>query len=221
MRMEQARCAIVDFGRKMIESGLTHGTGGNLSVADRALGLMAITPSGVSYERMTPDQVVLLDLASGAPVEGGLRPSSEWEMHRLLYQERADLSALVHTHSRFAVTVACMGWTLPPVHYLVALAGPNVRCAPYAPYGTPELARLACEGMRARRAVLLQNHGLLAGGETLETAFSIAEEMEFCCEIYCRTRALGGPVLLSDAEMERMTERFKSYGQPPDAHNQP
>ena len=113
----------------------------------------------------------------------------------------------------YATTIACLNWDLPPVHYMVALAGPNVRCAKYATYGTKELAENAFKAMENRKAVLLANHGLLAGAKDLANAFNITEEIEYCAELYYRTICIGEPVILSDEEMDLMLEKFKTYGQ--------
>jgi len=149
----------------------------------------------------------------GAVIDGDRKPSSEYELHRIFYQNRDDLSALVHTHSIYATTISCMNWDLPPVHYMVAVAGDNVRCADYATFGTKELAENAFRAMEDRKAVLLANHGMLAGATTVEQAFKIAEDIEFCCELYYRTRSMGEPVVIGQEEMVRMREKFRKYGQ--------
>jgi len=210
--MQAEREAIVAYGIKLIETGLTKGTGGNLSVFDPELGLFAISPSGIDYVKITPEDVVVLDL-EGHILEGDRTPSSEVDLHRIFYQNREDIRAVIHTHTMYATTLSCLGWDLPAVHYMVAVAGKNVRCADYATFGTPELARNAFEAMKDRRAVLLANHGLLAGAPDLANAFNITEEIEYVAEIYTRTLAIGEPVILGDEEMTLMAEKFKSYGQ--------
>jgi len=210
--MQAEREAIVAYGIKLIETGLTKGTGGNLSVFNPELGLFAISPSGIDYVRITPEDVVVLDL-EGRILEGDRTPSSEVDLHRIFYQNREDIRAVIHTHTMYATTLSCLGWDLPAVHYMVAVAGKNVRCADYATFGTPELARNAFEAMKDRRAVLLANHGLLAGAADLANAFNITEEIEYVAEIYTRTLAIGEPVILGDEEMTLMAEKFKSYGQ--------
>ena len=212
MLLRKIREEIIEWGKKIVVSGLTRGTGGNLSVLDRAGGVMAITPSGIDYFEIKPEQIVLIDVQNGKVIDGCAPPSSERDMHRIFYKYRDDLDAVIHTHAPFATTIAALNWSLPPVHYLVALAGPDVRCAPYAPYGTVELARNAFDAMEGRKAVLLANHGLLAGGSSLAEAFTVTEEIEFCCSLFYRAKCIGAPVLLPHDEMERMTERFKSYG---------
>ncbi|MDO4786949.1 MAG: L-fuculose-phosphate aldolase [Fretibacterium sp.] len=212
MLLKEEREAVVAYGRRLVTHRLTRGTGGNVSVFCRAKGLFAISPSGMDYFETESADVVVMDL-EGRVAEGSRRPSSESDMHRLLYREREDVGAVVHTHSPYATVLACLHRELPPVHYLIGFAGRSVRCTPYAPFGTPELARLACDGMRDRYAVLLGNHGLLAAGPTPAYAFDTAEEIEFVCEVYCRSLAVGTPVPLSDRDMDVALEKFKTYGQ--------
>ncbi|MDD2426921.1 MAG: L-fuculose-phosphate aldolase [Eubacteriales bacterium] len=212
MRMRSERQEIVEYGKKLYDSGLTKGTGGNLSVWDPDLNLMAITPSGIPYHEMREEHIVLIDVETGDIVEGKELPSSERDMHRIFYKYRDDIKAIVHAHSTYAATLACMRWDLPAVHYLVAHGGINVRCAEYATYGTVRLAKNAFKAMEDRKACLLANHGLLAGGSDLATAFSVTEEIEFCCQLYFNTKSLGEPVLLDEAEMSMMLDRFSDYG---------
>lgn len=211
MLLEQERHLIVKYGRKLVEQGLTRGTGGNLSIYDPDQELVAITPSGIDYFQLTPQQVTVTDLA-GQPVEDGLAPSSEHRLHTVIYQQRDDLRALVHTHSPYCATLAVLHEPLPPVHYLVAFAGLDVPCAKYATYGTQELAENALAAIHDRQAVLLANHGLLAGGPDLPTAFNVAEEIEFCAGIYYRARAIGDPQPLPVDEMQRLVVKFQDYG---------
>ncbi len=212
MLLREEREQVVEYCRMLTTHKLTRGTGGNISAFDRKKGLMAISPSGMDYFRTEPEDVVVLDL-EGRVVEGRRIPSSEAEMHRLLYVDRGDVNAVVHTHSTYATTLACMRWNLPAVHYLVGFAGHDVRCTPYATFGTPELAQLAREGMKGRFAVLLGNHGLLAAGPNMHYAFNVAEEIEFVCELYWRSKAVGDPVLIDAGDMETVLEKFKTYGQ--------
>jgi L-fuculose-phosphate aldolase len=220
MLLEEIRNEIIVYGQKAVKDGLTKGTGGNLSICDRASGTMAITPSGIDYFMIEPRQVMIIDVETGSVLEGDAIPSSERDMHRIFYKYRHDIDALIHTHTTFAATIACMGWSLPAVHYLVALAGINVRCAKYATYGTVALAKNAFAAMEGRKAVLLANHGLLAGGASLGDAYSVTEEIEFCCELYYRTRSLGDPVILDEDEMKGMVERFKNYGRRIEEHDE-
>lgn len=212
MILREERELIVEYGKKLITSGLTKGTGGNLSIYNREKELMAISPSGIDYFQTRPEDVVVLNL-KGEKIDGGKDPSSEYEMHKIFYEKRRDINAIIHTHTIYATTIACLNWDLPPVHYLIALAGPDVKCAKYATFGTRELAENAFQAMENRKAVLLANHGLLAGAEDLANAFNITEEIEYCAELYYRTKSIGEPVVLTDGEMEIMAEKFKTYGQ--------
>lgn len=210
--MQAQRNELVLYGRKLISSRLTTGSGGNLSVIDRAAGLVAITPSGVDYFDMHPEDIVIVDL-DGTVKQGQYAPSSELDSHLALYREREDINAVVHTHSVYATTIACLNWELPAVHYLVGFAGAKVPLAPYATYGSRELARNICETIGSGNAVLLANHGLMAVGADLKTAFIIAEEIELVARIYLQAKSAGEPVILSDEEMHRVIEKFKTYGQ--------
>ena len=205
------RQEVVDYCKLMVARGLTKGTGGNISIFDRDSRNMIISPSGIDYNVMTAEDVSVVDLNGN--VLDGKKPSSEFPMHAIFYKRRDDIDAIVHTHSTFATTISSLRWDLPAVSYLVAFSGKNVRCASYATFGTQELAENAFEAMMDRQAVLLANHGLLAGANNIATAFAVAEEIEFCCEVYSRAKAIGEPVILDDAEMEVMAEKFKTYGQ--------
>lgn len=208
------RQELIEYGIRLIDAGLTKGTGGNLSVFIREEGKMLIKPSGVPYHDIKPEDLVLMDL-DGHILEGKLKPSSEFAMHSILYKHRPDINAVIHTHSTFATTLACLQKDLPAVDYLVAMGGgKDVKCAPYATYGTPELAENALQYMDGRMAVLLANHGIIAGGKSLSEAMGVIDEIEFCCELYVRCLSTGlKPVILSDEEMELMVKKFGSYGQ--------
>lgn len=216
MLLENARKDLVKYGRKLVEQNLTKGTGGNLSIYDESEELMALTPSGIPYFDMKPADIVLMDLA-GEIVEGDRKPSSEEAMHRFIYKERDDIRAIVHAHSTYSTSLSLLRESLPPAHYMIALAGYDVRCAEYATYGTKELANNAVKAMENRNAVLLANHGLLAAAGDLPNAFNTAEEIEFVAEVYWRAKAIGEPVILSKDEMTLMEEKFKSYGQVKDS----
>ncbi|GIN20602.1 L-fuculose-phosphate aldolase [Siminovitchia fordii] len=212
MIMEQERRDIVEYCNRLLSSGLTKGTGGNISIFNRQKQLMAISPSGIEYDTMRPEDVVVLDLENRI-VDSQRTPSSELEMHSIFYRKRTDINAVVHTHSVFAKTLSALRWSLPAVSYLVAYAGKNVRCAEYASFGTKELAENAFKAMDNRKAVLLANHGLLTGAHDIKNAFNIAEEIEFCAEVYYRAKSIGDPVILEDEEMMHMEEKFQTYGQ--------
>lgn len=213
MLMEKERELIVEYGKKMLASGLTRGTGGNLSIYDHASKLMAISPSGIPYEQTNIEDVVIMNL-DGMIVEGTKTPSSEHAMHAIVYKHRKDVGGMIHVHSTFATTVSCLNEELPAIDYLVAFAkGKSVKCAPYASFGTPELAENAVKTMGNQNAVLLSNHGMNCVAHNLQTAFAIAEQLEFCAELYVRARAIGTPVILPSEEMDRMLVRFSNYGQ--------
>lgn len=212
MLLKQERELVVEYCKKLITSGLTRGTGGNISIFNREIGLYAISPSGMDYFSMVPKDVVVMNL-SGEVAEGERKPSSEWDLHRIYYEKRKDLNAIVHAHSVYCTVLATNREGLPASSYLVAFAGKDVRCADYASFGTPELAEAAYKSMEGRSAVLLANHGLVTGGSDILHAFQTAEQIEFCAEVYVKARSIGTPVILSEEEMERMTERFQEYGQ--------
>ncbi|MGD8267770.1 MAG: L-fuculose-phosphate aldolase [Desulfobacterales bacterium] len=212
MKLAKERHAIVEGGQAMVKAGLTTGTGGNLSLICRRRGLIAISPSGVDYAVMRPQDVVLVDFA-GQTVEGALKPSSELGFHLILYQRRSDVGAVVHTHSVYATTLACLGWELPAVHYLVGFAGRKVPVAPYATFGTEALAANVAAAMGAEcNAALLANHGLVAVGDDLPAALNTAEEVEFVARVFYQAKCVGSPVVLPDGEMARVIEKFKTYG---------
>ncbi|MEW6490257.1 MAG: L-fuculose-phosphate aldolase [Thermodesulfobacteriota bacterium] len=212
MRLRRERSQIVEFGCRLLSAGLTTGSGGNLSLLRRDTGLIAVSPSGLPYPEMTPGDVVLVDL-DGRVEEGACRPTSELAFHLAIYHSRPEVNAVVHTHSPWATTVACLGWELPPVHYLVGFAGKKVPLAPYATFGTPELARNTARALGSHQAVLLANHGLVAVGSDLPQAFAVAEEIELVARIYVQAKAAGEPVILPDEEMDRVVEKFRAYGQ--------
>ncbi|MCL2011134.1 MAG: L-fuculose-phosphate aldolase [Synergistaceae bacterium] len=221
MLLREIRGEIIEYGKKAVQSGLTRNTGGNLSVCDRSSGIMAVTPSGIGYFEIQPEQIVLIDVQSGKVVDGDAVPSSERDMHRIFYKYRDDLNAIIHTHTTFAAAVSALNWALPPIHSLVASAGGmDVRCARYATYGTVALAKNAFEAMEGRKAVLLANHGLLTGGSNLAEAFAVTEDIEFCCELFYRAKCIGKPVLLPLDEMAGMLELFKDYGRSVEEHEE-
>ena len=208
--MIQEKEQVVRYGKKLIDRRLTTGSGGNISVCNREKNLVAISPSGLDYYETTPEDIVILDM-DGNLVEGKHRPSSEAGMHLAFYKNRADVSGIVHTHSKFATAIACMGWELPAVHYLIGMAGHRVRCTGYATYGSEELAKKALETIGDSNAVLLANHGLIALGEDVDRAFSTAEHLEFVSEVYYLTKTLGTPNILSDENMDEVMKKFGTF----------
>ena len=210
--LEQERNRIIHFGKKLATSNLTTGTGGNLSIANRKENLAAISPSGIDYFQIRPENVAVVNMA-GEIQDGNSKPSSELGFHLELYNTRTDVQAVVHTHSVYATTIACLHWELPAVHYLVGFSGNKVPLAAYATYGTKKLARNVVEGIGSYNAVLLANHGLVTVGANIDAAFATAEEIELVARIYYQAKNVGQPVVLPDEEMEIVIEKFKKYGQ--------
>lgn len=210
MKMIKERELIVEHGKKMLTSRLTTGSGGNISIYNREVDLIAISPSGLDYFDTRTEDILIIDI-EGNLIEGNLKPSSETEMHLSFYKNREDANAIVHTHSKYATAISCMGWELKPVHYLIGLAGTSIKCAKYAIYGSSELADNAVRAIEGRNAVLLANHGLIALGSDITKAFSIAEHLEFVSEIYCITKSLGEPNILTDDQMVDVMKKFNTY----------
>jgi L-fuculose-phosphate aldolase len=212
MLLERERDEIVGFGKKLITSNLTTGSGGNLSVFNRREGLVAIGPSGIDYFDVRPEDVVVINV-DGEIVEGRCKPSSELNFHLSLYRKRSDINAVVHTHSVYATTIACLNREIPAVHYLVAFSGKKVPLAPYATFGTEALARNVSESIGDYNAVLLANHGLVTVGPDMSSAFSTAEEIEFVARVYYQTKCIGDPIILPEYQMARVIKKFETYGQ--------
>lgn len=191
MLLYEERELVRTYCLKMLEMGLTKGTGGNISVANKQKGLYAISPTSMDYHLVTTEDVMVVDF-EGKVVEGNRTPSIEHVMHRVFYTHRDDVGAVVHSHSPYATAVSCMNRSLPAVAILIKLSGgPEVKNAPYAPAGSVELAEIAFETMGAQRAVLLQNHGLIAAGKDVAHAMHIADQMEYLAQLYCIARAAG------------------------------
>jgi L-fuculose-phosphate aldolase len=214
LKHQDLREEVARIARQMISSGLVTGTSGNVS-ARTLEGNVLITPSGLDYGRLEPDDVVLVDLEKNV-LEGTLEPSSETPMHTGIYRARPQVDAVVHTHSRFATTLACLGLEIPPVHYMLTTLSQDGRIplAPYATYGTEELAGYASESLgESRNACLLQNHGTITVGESAEEAFSRTVVLEEMAEVYYRARLAGAPVFLSPEQVEEVATKITDYGQ--------
>jgi L-fuculose-phosphate aldolase len=216
---EELREGLIKTCREMIRLGLNQGASGNVSL--RAGDGFLITPSGLPYATMVPDQIVAMDLDGG--YRGEWLPSSEWRMHFDLYRMRPEAGAVVHVHSPHATALACLRRGIPAFHYMVAVAGgADIRCADYATFGTAALSGSMLAAMEGRRACLLANHGQIAIGATLEAALWLAEEVEALARQYLLALAAGTPAILDADEMARVLARFASYGKqsadlPPDA----
>jgi L-fuculose-phosphate aldolase len=190
--------------------GINQGTSGNVSA--RVAGGFLITPSGVAYDEMAPGQVVEMDL-EGAHRDDQ-RPSSEWRMHRDIYESRPEAGAIVHSHATFCTALACLHQEIPAFHYMVAVAGgASIRCAGYATFGTQALSDAMLKALQGRRACLLANHGMICFGPDLGQALALAVEVETLARQYWHARMAGEPVLLSEEEMTAVLERFRTYGQ--------
>ena len=214
MKLEQERELLTEYGRRMSRAGLSVGTSGNLSIYVPEAGLMAITPSGLDYEATAPADIVVMDLDAHV-VEGERKPSSEWALHTKFYQRHPAARAVVHTHSMYCTTLACLGKPLEAVHYAIGAAGTaRIPVAPYRLFGSPELAEAAVEACGDGKAVLLANHGLVDWEGSLPKAFSLARDLEFTAELQWRAMAVGTPNILTDSQMAEALERFKTYGQP-------
>ena len=205
----ELRQQLIDTAQEMNRSGINQGTSGNLSV--RCGEGMLITPSGMPYSKLTVADIVYVD-ASGEG-EGPRLPSSEWRIHFDLYHARVDALAILHAHPAECVALACMHRAIPAFHYMVAVAGGrNIRCAPYATFGTQELSDHVLQALRGRKACLMANHGLICVESGIDRALSLAIEVEQLARSYLRCLAIGDPVLLDNDEMDRVLEKFKSYG---------
>jgi L-fuculose-phosphate aldolase len=211
MKLEHDRAQVVEYCRKLERSTLSSGTSGNISLFDGEQKLMAISPGSMDYNGMQPRDVVLMDV-DGNVVEGDRRPSSEWSMHLACYRTRADLRAIVHTHSPAATTLAVLGLALPAVHYMIALSGKStIPIAPYHLYGTAALGEAAADALQGGYACLLENHGVLAAGANIHHAWSTAEQVEFCADLYLRAKAVGEPKILSDTQIAEVIDQLESY----------
>ncbi len=204
------RASIVSGCRELTRRGLTYGKSGNISVRRDRHGFF-VSPTGLSYDLLVPDDIPLVNLEGRW--FGRRRPSSEWRFHRDILKARSDIGAIVHTHSTKATVLACTGRPIPAFHYMVAVAGGvDIRCAPYRTFGSQELSDVALEALDGRRACLLGNHGVIALGRDLDDALSLAGEVEDLAAKYCAALALGQIRLLGAEEMERVIEKFRTYG---------
>ncbi len=213
MLMEKERELIVEYGKKMSQSGLCPGTSGNLSIYNQELGLMAISPSGIDYFETKPEDVVITDLNANI-VDGCRKPSSEWALHTNFYKAKPDCGAVIHTHSVHCSALAAMEEPLRAAHFVVCDAGVHqVPCAPYKTFGTEELAEEAIKVCGESRAVLLANHGIVCCGNNIASAFSLSLNMEYCAQVQLLAMAAGKTKYLSKEDIDKSLERLKTYGQ--------
>jgi len=203
------RRSIIEACRNLNRQGVNQGTAGNISV--RWKGGLLITPSGLPYDEMSPDDIVFMQMDGSYAHE--LPASSEWRFHRDILQERPDVHAVVHAHPIYCTAFAICGMEIPAAHYMIAVAGgPTIRCSRYASYGTPELSEAVLEALAGRSCALLGNHGMIATGSDLAEAMWRAVEVETLAKQYAAALQIGTPRLLSDDEIARTVEKFKDYG---------
>lgn len=209
--MNDVRTELIATAQAMAAAGLNKGTAGNLSV--RAEDGFWITPTGMDYAALQVDDIPLVHLDGSWA--GQRKPSSEWRFHRDIYRARPQAGAVLHAHSPYATSLACLRREIPPFHYMIArFGGATVRCAAYATFGTQELSTAVLEALVERNACLLANHGMLAFAHDLKGALALGIELEELCGQYWRACQLGTPVLLDAAEMAVVRDKFGSYGQP-------
>lgn len=207
---DQARREVLETALAMSRRGLSPGRSGNVS--RRFDEGMLITPSGMAYETLSRDDIVLVG-AAGETRDGERRPSSEWRFHLAAYAARPDIGGVVHTHSLHATVLACAHKEIPAFHYMVAIAGgKSIPLVPYATFGTAALSRHVAKGLKKRNACLMANHGQVAVAQTCTGALELAAEVELLAEQYWKVLAIGKPKLLDDDEMNRVLELFKGYG---------
>jgi L-fuculose-phosphate aldolase len=201
---------LLKITQKLAELGLNKGTAGNCSV--RFKDGFLVTPSGMNVEDMTPQSMV--QMAFDGTYEKNKIPSSEWRFHRDILQNRPEINAVIHTHSQFATTLACLHKSIPPFHYMIAVTGADtIRCAPYALFGTQVLSDHALAALYHSKACLLANHGMIALGRDLDDALAVTVEVENLCEQYWRILQINpNPPLLTEQEMRDVFQQFKGYG---------
>jgi len=208
----KTRESIVVACLEMNRSGINQGTSGNISV--RWEDGLLITPTSLPYDQMTPDDIVFLGM-DGRP-RGSNQPSSEWRFHRDIMKAKPGVGAIVHAHPMYSTIIAIMGREIPPLHYMIAIAGGHtIPCAPYATFGTEELSRHAVDALKDRTACLLEHHGLIATGPTLGTAMWLAVEVETLAQQFHGCLQIGGPRLLPVEEIEHVRARMREYGHRP------
>lgn len=202
---------IIDTALAMSAEGLSPGISGNVS-ARHGRGML-ITPTGMAYDELIPEDIVFVDTQGNTPA-GARAPSSEWRFHMAAYAARPGANAILHAHSRFATALACARKPIPAFHYMVAVAGGrDIPLARYATFGTRELADNIAAALADRKACLMANHGQIACGASLADALALARDVEALAAQYVTVLQLGEPHILNHEEMSRVLERFKNYGQ--------
>lgn len=203
---------IIDTCLAMQAQGINQGSAGNVSARYR--GGFLITPSGMAYDRLKPEHIVLVDLQGNC--DDTLNPSSEWRMHRDIYANRAQAGAVLHAHSTYATALSCLREDIPAFHYMIAVAGGNsIRCADYALFGTQALSDHMLAALSERRACLLGTHGMICFHDNLDKALWLGVEVETLAKQYWHARQAGKPVILSKTQMDEVLQQFKDYGKQP------
>jgi L-fuculose-phosphate aldolase len=205
----EQRQLLVETGRRMNELGINQGKSGNLSV--RFGDGFLVTPSAIPYETMVPEDIVRMRW--DGTYDGKRRPSTEWRLHRDVYRARKDAHAVVHAHSMFSTTLACLDREIPAFHYMVATAGgASIPCAPYATFGTQELSDATVTALEGYKACLMSHHGMIAFSDDLPAALALAVEVETLAGMYWRALQIGNPTVLTEEEMQKVVARFATYG---------
>lgn len=210
------RQQVIDTCRQLEKLDLNQGTSGNVSVrgGSEAPDSFFLTPTNLSYDDMVPEDIV--HVALDGRCTGRRSPSSELPFHLEIMRQRRDATAVIHTHSTHATTLACLRKEIPAIHYLVGLfGGNNIRCADYATFGTTELSASLLRALTDRRAALMSNHGLVVLGSDLKQALSLTREAEMLATLYWRALCAGEPTILSDAEMAGVVQKFRAFGYGP------
>jgi len=203
------RQQLIDTALAMNASGVNQGTSGNLSV--RYEEGFLITPSGMDYTGLSPDDIVWVDFNGNS--RGSRKPSSEWHFHAAIYQHHEEANAVLHAHPVSCTTLACLDKGIPAFHYMVSMAGgKDIRCADYATFGTRELSEAVLTALEGRKACLMSHHGMTCFDKDLPRALALAIEVEHLATVYGRILAIGEADILSDSEMSKVLEKFKSYG---------
>ena len=210
MLLEKERQQVVKTALAMLQTGLVVNTSGNVSI--RVDDMIAITPSGLSYDNLEARDIPVVDM-DGNPVSGDLLPSSETPLHLSVYAADSGARAIVHTHSVYATAVSTLVKELPAIHYQVADLGGPVPVAPYQTFGSPELAASVTDSIRGRTAALMQNHGSLTIGETVEQALGRTITLEWLCRVYLIASQSGTPSLIDDEELERVLQQQVRLGE--------
>jgi L-ribulose-5-phosphate 4-epimerase len=208
MLLENLRKECIEVGLKLLREGLVTGTMGNMSARDKESGLFTIKPAGIEYPDISLEDMVVMDL-EGKIVEGKLKPSTEWPMHLLVYQERPDIHAIIHTHSPFATSFAVVGKGIPPLNGEAAAMGGTIECARFEPGGTRELGKAALESLGTRDAVILRNHGMLAVGPTMKRAMYAASITENSARLYIYGKIIGEPVSLPQKLVDEIRDEYQ------------